>query len=315
MTDLIPRIDLRDYRKGNQAQHQAFIKHLGDGLKDCGFVIVSGHGIAADLIDRTYDQFKQFFALPETTKDQYDLVDGGARGYTPFGREHAKDANVPDLKEFWHIGQELPTGDPLRQYYPDNIWPREIPALKPTALQLYRAFENVAEIILEALADFFDLPQRTFADMIVKGDSVFRIIHYPPLPEAPVPGAVRAAAHEDINLITILSESQGQGLEILTKQGDWIPVNALSGDLIVDSGDMLKRVTNDVIPATTHRVVNPPASENRARYSMPFFVHPYATCDLTVMERFTSDANPAKWPPITAYEFLRQRLKEIGLIK
>jgi len=309
----VPRINLRDYREGSPNERARFIETVGDGLKDIGFLNVTGHGLDPNVIDKAYDLFREFFDMDDSIKNQYDLVAGGARGYTPFGREHAKDTTIPDLKEFWHIGQELAADHPYKQQYPDNIWPKELPELKPTSVALYRAFEDCAATLLEAVALYFELPAQTFSSMIQDGNSVFRIIHYPPLAPNTPPGAVRAAAHEDINLITLLIESKGGGLEILTQDGSWMPVGALAGDIIVDSGDMLSRVTNGVIPATTHRVVNPPQDKNESRYSMPFFVHPFSSCDLTVLDRFVTPERPPKWPPITAGEFLDQRLNEIGL--
>ncbi|CAM2065329.1 Isopenicillin N synthase family oxygenase [Sulfidibacter corallicola] len=311
----IPRIDLRDYRQGDAATRSRFIQTLGDGLKDVGFLVVSGHGLDAEVIDRTYGMFRDFFALPDDVKRKYDVVAGGARGYTPFGREHAKYTNVPDLKEFWHTGQELPEGHSLREEYPDNVWANEMPDMKEYVVKLYRGFEECASTLLTALAEYFEFPTDTFSKMMVDGNSILRTIHYPPLSEDMPAGAVRAAAHEDINLITLLIESQGAGLEILTQDNRWEPVHALEGDIIVDSGDMLSRLCNGVIPATTHRVVNPAQGENKSRYSMPFFVHPYSACDLTVMDHFVSEDRPAKWPPITAGAFLQQRLDEIGLSK
>jgi len=313
MTQSIPRIDLEDFNTGDEDRRKALIDTLGKGLTETGFLIVKNHGLSADLIARTYEAFKYFFGLDEETKRAYDRVAGGQRGYTPFGREQAKDAHTPDLKEFWHIGQDLSEDHPYRADYPDNIWPEEIAALKPAALDLYRAYERCARTVLEALALYFSLPGNTFADMITDGDSILRVIHYPPLSADAPPGAVRAAAHEDINLITLLTQSEGQGLEILDVNGRWVPVYALDGDIVVDSGDMLKRVTNGIVPATTHRVVNPPEAENKSRYSMPFFAHPYAKCDLTILDRFISEDHPAQWPPITARAFLDQRLAEIGL--
>ena len=314
MTQNIPRIELRDYTEGTPEQRSRFIKVLGDGLCHFGFLAVGGHGLDPQLIEKCYADFRNFFALDAETKKKYDCVPGGQRGYTPFGVEQAKDANVPDLKEFWHIGREMGPDHPYKGDYPDNVWPDEVPALKNDALELYNRMEDCARIILQALADYFELPVNTFSDMIEDGDSVYRIIHYPALDKAMPKGAIRAAAHEDINMITLLTESQGSGLEILTHEGTWLAVEALAGDIIVDSGDMLSRVTNSLIPATTHRVVNPCEQTNRARYSMPFFVHPYAACDLTVLDRFVSEENPVKWSPITAREFLKQRLKEIGLL-
>lgn len=313
MTSRIPRVDLRDF--SDPVRRAEFVSILGQGLRDTGFVIIANHGIDSKLCAEAYDLFKSFFALPEELKKKYSGSKGGARGYTPFGMEHAKDSEFPDLKEFWHVGQELPAGHRLRAYYPDNLWPTEFPRLREVALNLYKAYESCARTLLQAIALNFELPENTFADMIREGNSVHRIIHYPPIEGEVPPGWVRAAAHEDINLITLLIESRGGGLEILTREGDWLPVNALEGDLIVDSGDMLSRVTNGVIPATTHRVVNPAGTVAGARYSMPFFVHPYADCSLAVMDCFVDEDLPAQWPPITADEFLTERLIEIGLLK
>jgi isopenicillin N synthase-like dioxygenase len=207
----------------------------------------------------------------------------------------------------------------LRRQYPANVWPRELPELRETTLALYRELERVAGLMLMALAEHFELPRDTFADMMRAGNSILRVLHYPPVaPAAGAPGAgvapaVRAAPHEDINLITLLCEATDSGLELLRRDGTWMPVEATPGQLVVDAGDMLSRVTNEAIPATTHRVVNPPAGANRDRYSMPFFVHPYPAADLTVLDRFVSAARPSRYPPITAGEFLDERLREIGL--
>lgn len=311
----IPRVDLRDFSQGSKADRDQFVQTVGDALKDIGFLTVGGHTLDADTTQKAYEVFEKFFSLPTETKKKYDCVPGGARGYTPFGREHAKDQKLPDLKEFWHVGQELAADHPFRKDYPDNVWPSEVPEMREIITQMYRNFEAAAQILLKAVALYFDLPETTFSDMMKDGNSVYRIIHYPPVDEQMPKGAVRAAAHEDINLITLLIESRGGGLELQTNDGKWHAVKALKGDIIADSGDMLSRVTNGIIPATTHRVVNPGETENTSRYSMPFFVHPYSSCDLTVMDRFVSEDRPAKWPPITAGEFLEQRLNEIGLLK
>ena len=311
----IPHIDLRDYHSHDAQKRTAFVKTLGDGLKEFGFLTVEGHGIDKKLTEAAYQAFEQFFALDEATKKKYAGIRGGARGYTPFGQEHAKDNPYPDLKEFWHVGQMPPADHPLADIYPANVWPQEVPALRDSVERLYTSLEACAHTLLSALEDYFSLPQGRFSSMMKYGNSILRAIHYPPLPAAPPAGSVRAAAHEDINLITLLSESKGSGLEILTHDGRWLAVDALEGDIVVDSGDMLSRVSNGVIPATTHRVVNPEGTKNTSRYSMPFFVHPYPDCDLSVIESFTNDERPALFPPITAQAFLDQRLREIGLLK
>jgi len=323
MTQLqtIPSIDLADYTSGDGRTKTAVIRTLGEGLQEFGFLNVSGHGIDRGLIRRTYDLWKQFFELPEAAKKRYVVGVGGARGYTSFGVEHAKNNPHPDLKEFWHVGQVpeaaegLPAGHPARESYPPNVWPEEIPDLETSTRELYRRLEACAAVLLEALAEHFSLPRETFASMMQNGNSILRIIHYPAVPGGVDPHSVRAAAHEDINLITLLCEATDSGLEILSRDGTWLPVQAGEGQIVVDAGDMLSRATNEVVPATTHRVVNPPSGEARERYSMPFFVHPYSACPLDVMERFVSPGHPAKFPPITAGEFLEERLREIGLKK
>jgi isopenicillin N synthase-like dioxygenase len=308
----IPTVDLNDYLTGDAGDRARMVATLGDGLVEFGFLNVEGHGIDSDLIRGTYDLWQRFFGLNEDVKKRYAGIDGGSRGYTPFRVEHAKDNPLPDLKEFWHVGQEPPAGHPLHGEYPGNVWPAEIPEIRQPSLRLYSSLEHVAENLLRALADYFELPRETFASMMQVGNSVLRIIHYPPVSPEFDP-AVRASAHEDVNLITLLCEATDSGLEILTREGEWLAVETGEGQIVFDAGDMLSRCTNGVVPATTHRVVNPPSAINRERYSMPFFVHPYPSCDLTVKDRFVSAENPPKFPPITAGEFLDQRLREIGL--
>ncbi len=310
----IPTVDLNDYTSGGAATRSRLIETLGEGLQEFGFLNVEGHGIDSSLIRGTYDLWKRFFELPDDVKRKYAGVEGGARGYTPFGVEHAKDNPLPDLKEFWHVGQEPPEGHPFRSEYPANVWPAEIPEIQEPTLRLYSSLERVAENLLRALAEYFEMPRDSFSSMMDVGNSILRILHYPPVKPEYAP-AVRAAAHEDINLITLLCEATDSGLEILTREGEWMPVETGPGQIVVDAGDMLSRFTNEVIPATTHRVVNPAENAARDRYSMPFFVHPYSACDLTIPEQFVCADNPPKYPPITAGQFLEQRLREIGLKK
>lgn len=310
----IPTVDLNDYTSGGGASRSRLIETLGDGLQEFGFLNVEGHGIDSSLIRGTYDLWKRFFGLPDEVKRKYAGVEGGARGYTPFGVEHAKDNPLPDLKEFWHVGQEPPAGHPFRNEYPANVWPAEIPEIQEPTLRLYSSLERVAENLLRALAEYFEMPRDSFSSMMDVGNSILRILHYPPVKPEYAP-AVRAAAHEDINLITLLCEATDSGLEILTREGEWMAVETGPGQIVVDAGDMLSRFTNEVIPATTHRVVNPAENAARDRFSMPFFVHPYSSCDLTIPERFTGPDNPPKYPPTTAGQFLEQRLREIGLKK
>jgi isopenicillin N synthase-like dioxygenase len=316
-TRRIPVVNLSHYRSGNAEERARFIQVFGDGLKEFGFVTVEGHGIDDGLIRRTYADVESFFHLPEPVKQRYHLTGlGGQRGYTPFGKEHAKNRTVGDLKEFWHVGRDLPEGHPRRPTAaPHNIWPEEVPGFRPNTLALYRALDEAAAVMLQAIAEYFGIERNTFSDMAQDGTSVLRVIHYPPLKEKFVPGAVRAAEHEDINLITLLCEGTASGLEILTRDGEWIPVDTLRGQIVVDSGDILSRITNGVIPATTHRVVNPPSlAEDNTRYSMPFFVHPYPDCMLEPLACTVTPDNPGQ-PPITAEAFLLQRLREIGMFK
>ncbi len=308
----IPTVDLDDYTSGDGAARSRMIGTLGDGLREFGFLNVEGHGIDASLIQVTYELWQRFFKLPDDVKRRYAGFARGALGYTPFGVEHAKDNPLPDLKEFWHVGQEPPEGHSFRQVYAANVWPAEIPEIRQPTLRLYKSLERVAENLLRALAEYFAMPRDTFSSMMDVGNSILRIIHYPPVRPEHEP-AVRAAAHEDINLITLLCEATDSGLEILTREGEWMAVESGPGQIVVDAGDMLSRFTNEIVPATTHRVVNPAEDAARDRYSMPFFVHPYPDCDLTIPERFVSAENPPKHPPITAGEFLERRLREIGL--
>lgn len=311
---IIRTLNLKNFTHGNSNQRVTFAEEFTAGLKETGFIILEGHGVDPKLIDKNYELWQEFYGLDVETKKKYEGINGGQRGYTGFGKEHAKNRTVGDLKEFYHIGQELPVGHPLSSTYSTNVWPEEMPELKKYALAFYYELERVARNMLEALALNLDLRQNFFADMIKDGNSILRTIHYPPLDETMDPNAIRAAEHEDINLITLLVESTASGLELLTRDGEWMPVKAKKGQIIVDAGDMLSRISNEVIPATTHRVVNP-EGENSSRFSMPFFVHPYSNCLLETIPACISEDNPEKYPAITAGDFLYQRLVEIGLIK
>lgn len=312
----IPTIDLSDFTAGGAGERERLVQTLGEGLQEFGFLNVEGHGIEPQLIRRAYRLWNEFFHLPSGAKQRYSGVEGGARGFTAFGIEHAKGRKQGDLKEFWHVGQADPPAGADEGRYPPNVWPEpEVPGITEPTLALYRSLEGVARHLLVALADYFELPPTTFAGMMDHGQSILRVIHYPKMEGDVEPGAVRAAEHEDINLITLLCEATEPGLEILTREGDWLPVVAAEGQIVVDAGDMLSRCTNEVVPATTHRVVNPADAENRDRFSMPFFVHPRPEVDLSVMDRFVDAGESPKYPPITAGQFLEMRLQEIGLKK
>jgi isopenicillin N synthase-like dioxygenase len=312
----IPTVNLSHYRNGTPQERERFVRVFGDALKEFGFVTVEQHGVDDGLIRRTYSDVERLFRLPEETKRRYTHpTRPGQRGFIGFGQEHAKNRTVGDLKEFWHVGRELPATHAYHAEYGANLWPEEVPSFRRNTLELFSALDEAAAVMLRALADYFGLERDTFSDMVVDGNSILRVIHYPPLQERFIPGGVRAAEHEDINLLTLLCEGTASGLEILTRDGEWIPVDTLRGQIVVDSGDMLSRITNGVIPATTHRVVNPPsAAEDNTRYSMPFFVHPYPECVLAPLPQTVTPDKPGE-PPITADAFLQQRLREIGLIK
>jgi len=310
----IPLIDLRDFTEGGAATRGRFIDVLGDSLRDTGFVRLTGHPVSADKTGPAYAAAKAFFALPNEVKQRYHVAGGGGeRGFTPFGAEHAKDSPTPDLKEFWHTGRELPEDHPLRPLYPPNLWPREVPNFRPAMLDLYDSLEGTAMSLLRAIATWLGYAPDMLTEIAEHGNTILRALHYPALRDCDyIPGAVRAAAHEDINFITLLVTSTSDGLQILTRDGEWLPVNAGPGEIIADSGDMLSRITNTFLPATTHRVINP-GDGNQERYSMPFFVHPRPDSLLRVLPSCRGPNLPAPMPDITGYGFLSERLRELGL--
>lgn len=293
----------------------AFAERIGRSFSDWGFAVVADHGIPAELIARAETMSRAFFALPEEVKRAYHIPGGGgARGYTPFGTESAKDSDISDLKEFWHIGRELPPGHQFEPYMPANIWPEELDGFRETYLEMFAAFDKAGARILEAIARFLDLPPEFFVDTVRDGNSVMRLIHYPPVPEDSP--AVRAGAHEDINTITLLIGAEEAGLELLDRQGNWRAVTPKAGELAVNIGDMLQRLTNDRLPSTTHRVVNPaPERRGYSRYSMPFFLHFRPDYLIETLPSCIDEDHPDHYPePITAHDYLQQRLREIGLI-
>jgi isopenicillin N synthase-like dioxygenase len=293
----------------------AFAERIGRSFSDWGFAVVADHGISAELIERAEAMSRAFFALPEDVKRSYHIPGGGgARGYTPFGTESAKDSDIQDLKEFWHIGRDLPAGHPFERYMPPNVWPRELDGFRETYCEMFAAFDKAGARILEAIARFLDLSPDFFVDTVSDGNSVMRLIHYPPVPaDSP---AVRAGAHEDINTITLLIGAEEAGLELLDRQGDWRAVTPKAGELAVNIGDMLQRLTNDRLPSTTHRVVNPsPERRGFSRYSMPFFLHFRPDFLIETLPSCIDDDHPDHYlEPITAHDYLLQRLREIGLI-
>lgn len=316
MEQNIPSIDLRDFTHGTPGQRDAFVKALGKAYEEVGFVAVKNHGLSDRLRDELYAAVRKFFALPVEVKLKYEREDlAGQRGYTGFGREKAKGSEVADLKEFWHFGQEVSDDDPIKQEYPDNIYCREVPEFNEKGMEAYRKLEAAGREMLRAIALYLGLDEFYFDDKIHHGNSILRAIHYGPITTDPQ-NAVRAGAHEDINLITLLMGASADGLEILNKKGEWIPVTALPEQVVVNVGDMLQRLTNNRLKSTTHRVVNPPReSWGTSRYSIPFFLHPRSEMRLDCLESCVSDENPARYEPITAGEYLDERLAEIGLKK
>jgi len=289
---------------------------LGRSFERLGFGVVCDHGIPDDLVARAWDLTREFFALPDEVKRQYHIAGGkGARGYTPFGTERAKGARVHDLKEFWHIGQSLPPGDPMKVFMANNVWPIEIDGFQETFEDLYRAFEDAGRRILHAIALHLGLEEGWFDPTIERGNSVLRLLHYPPLPEDAPEGAIRAAAHGDINTITLLLGAEEAGLQLLTRQGEWLPVTPPQGALVVNIGDMLERLANNRLVSTTHRVMNPTGeAARRSRYSMPFFLHFRPDFTIETLPQCIDAAHPDLYPePLSSHAFLLQRLREIGL--
>ena len=279
----IPVLDLRDFYRGDR--RQAFVAQLGKALEDTGFFAVTHHGVEATLIQAAYQVAQAFFTLPEDVKRQYDNPAlHGQRGFTVFGREHAKDHPVSDLKEFWHVGRELPLNHPLAARYPANIAPVEVPAFAAVMNQLYAQLDACATELLKACALYLGESETLLSDMTQDSDTILRVLHYPPIAPDAHPASLRAAPHEDINLMTLLCEATDDGLELLQRDGSWRSIRALPGQIIVDSGDMLQQLTNGLLKSTTHRVTNPADSRVR-RFSMPFFVHPRTEVDLTPLQR------------------------------
>jgi isopenicillin N synthase-like dioxygenase len=292
---------------------EAFAAEIGQSFERYGFAIIADPGIPSDLIARAEEKAKAFFALPEKVKKSYHIAGGGgARGYTPFGIETAKGATAYDLKEFWHIGRELPEGHPFAEVMAPNIWPEEVESFRSTFLELFAAFDRAGARILQAIARHLGLDPDYFVDTVRDGNSVLRLLHYPPT-DGNGPH-VRAGAHEDINTITLLLGAEEAGLQLLDRDGNWLPVSPREGELVVNIGDMLQRLTNNVLKSTSHRVVNPaPERRGHARYSMPFFLHFRPDFLIETLPDCMKD-RPNLYPePITAHDFLLERLREIKL--
>lgn len=306
----VATLNLSDYQQ--TSTKDVFIEQLMTNLKEFGFIVLDEHPVKQQLVDAAYESSKAFFSLPTDTKMKYFMNNGGQRGYTPYKIEHAKDQKQPDLKEFWHVGRDISADHTFKAMYPNNLWPEEVSAFQASTQALYSALDETAAMLLDAIGEGLGLEAAFFQDMIKDGNSILRLIHYPPTQDEDTTQTLRAAPHADINLITLLVGATDSGLELLDKDGHWLPVQSAPGQIVVDTGDMMSRITNNVLPSTIHRVVNPDDS-GKERFSMPYFVHPHPNALLECIPSCKGQGE--LYPPIKSMDFLMQRLKEIGLIE
>jgi isopenicillin N synthase-like dioxygenase len=315
----VPSLDLADFTSGDAERKARFVKQLSDAYQNIGFIALRNHGLSDELTNKLYAATKTFFSLSDEVKQKYEVPElAGQRGYVGKGKEHAKGRNTGDLKEFYHVGQEVTDNDPIKEEYPENIFPEEVPEFREVTLEAYRKLEAAGKQILKAIAINLDLDENYFNDKVHNGNSILRPIHYFPIedPDSVPADAVRAAEHGDINLITLLMGASADGLQVLRRDGKWIPITALPEQVVVNVGDMLARLTNNKLKSTIHRVVNPPRQlMNTSRYSIPFFMHPRSEMDLTCLESCIDAQNPKAYPDATAGEYLNERLVELGLKK
>lgn len=312
----IPVVDLSKFVNGNEEERNQFAQKLGKAFHEIGFVGVINHGIPKYLIEGFYDTSREFFDLDLNSKEKYEIKGlAGQRGYTSFGKEHAKQSQVADLKEFFQIGQTVTDNDPIKDQYPDNVKVEEIPLFTYMGRELYAAFEKSGAHLLKAIAIHLELGEDYFDGKIKNGNSILRSIFYPPIKSEPK-SAIRAEQHEDINLITLLVGASAGGLQLLNKDDQWMPIMPEEDEIVINVGDMLQRLTNNYLKSTTHRVVNPPKEKwHMPRLSIPFFLHPRSKMDLSCLESCVSAENPLQYEPITAGDYLDERLREIGLKK
>ncbi|MBP3840176.1 isopenicillin N synthase family dioxygenase [Kaistella faecalis] len=313
---LVPSVDLRDFLSGDPERKQKFVNEIGKAYEEIGFVALKGHFLDDNLVNELYGEVKNFFDLPVETKQKYEIPGiGGQRGYVGFGKETAKGFKKGDLKEFWHFGQYLEDGSKYSSVYPDNVEVSEVPNFNEVGKEAYKMLEKTGVYVLRALALHLGLDEFYFDKFVSEGNSILRPIHYPPITEEP-DNAVRAAAHGDINLITLLMGAQGKGLQVMNHNGEWIDAIAEPDELMINVGDMLSRHTNNKLKSTIHQVVNPPRELwGTSRYSIPFFMHPVSEMPLNALEGTYDENNPKLYPDTTAGEFLHERLVELGLIK
>lgn len=312
----IPSVDLRDFLSGEPERKQKFVNEIGKAYEEIGFVALKGHFLNDQLVDELYGEVKQFFDLPVETKQKYEIPGiGGQRGYVGFGKETAKGFKKGDLKEFWHFGQYLEEGSKYATEYPDNVEVAENPKFNMVGKEAYQMLEKTGIYVLRALALYLNLDEFYFDKYVAEGNSILRPIHYPPITQEP-DNAVRAAAHGDINLITLLMGAQGKGLQVMNHEGEWIDAIAQPDELMINVGDMLSRHTNNKLKSTIHQVVNPPRELwGTSRYSIPFFMHPVSEMPLNALENCVDEDHPKLYEDTSAGEFLYERLVELGLIK
>ncbi|MFD0962425.1 isopenicillin N synthase family dioxygenase [Pseudofulvibacter geojedonensis] len=312
----IPSVDLSDFISGDESRKQKFVNEIGKAYEDIGFVALKGHFLSDELVENLYKEIKNFFELPVKTKQSYEIPGiGGQRGYVSFGKESAKGKKEGDLKEFWHFGQYVDDNPKLEAEYPANVTVSELPKFNEVGKETYQMLEKTGKYVLRALALFLNLEETYFDNYIHNGNSILRPIHYPPIKEEPK-NAVRAAAHGDINLITLLMGAHGKGLQVQDHEGNWHDAIAQPDELMINVGDMLSRHSNNRLKSTIHRVVNPPKELwGTSRYSIPFFMHPISEMPLNCLDNCITAENPKQFEDITAGEFLHERLVELGLIK
>lgn len=312
-------VDYQDYKSEDPQKRQQFIQNLGDSFSEIGFAIVSNHGVSEELKAKLFDLVDRYFQQSEDLKKQdEDLKNHGQRGFIQKGRETAKGFTVPDLKEFYHVGQDVVDGDPIKEEYPDNIWPKQFPEFKSVTMEVFKTFEKTGRDLLTAIALYLNLPENYFDDKIHNGNSILRLLHYYAIEDADqIPtGAVRAGAHEDINLITLLMGGSAAGLQAQKKDGSWLDVSPEPNQIVINIGDMLQRLTNGKLKSTPHRVINLDSEGlKKPRYSTPFFLHPRSTMDLTCLESCIDELNPKRYTDMTAAQYLDERITELGLKK
>lgn len=310
----IPNLDFSKWSKGTENEKADFVKELGAAYTDIGFITIKNHGFSDDVQNQLYQKAADFFQLDKPTKSKYEIAGlAGQRGYTSFGKEHAKGIEAADLKEFWQVGQPEPAYDGPE--YNDNVHVEELPDFAPAFKNAYQQLEGIGRELLKAIATYLELDSEYFEPWVQGGNSILRAIHYPPITVDPG-NSVRAGQHEDINLITLLMGASAEGLEVLNNKNEWIGITAIPGSLVVNVGDMLQRLTNGVMKSTTHRVVNPPKEKwGTSRYSIPFFLHPVGKMPLNALEGCINEERPKAFEDITAGDYLEERLIEIGLKK